>query len=165
MFYEGDGIMDDLREYLIGVIAAALLCAFVSTVIDGKSTVGVAAKLLSGVIMLLTVLSPWVDFKPDGLFRWADDLGVDGSGFVSQGENLANTYYRDSIKQRLESYILDEAKAFNCALTVEIILSDLVPATPEQIRLSGDVSPYARQVLTNELTESLGLSREDLIWT
>lgn len=157
--------MEDLRQYLIGVIAAALLCGLVSTLIEPKSTVGVAIRLASGLLMLLAVLRPWVNLQPDGLFRWADSFAADGSGYVAEGEMLAKDFYQDSIKRQLEAYILDEAKAFNCNLTVEILLSDEVPATPQQIRLSGDISPYARQALTTSLTEKLGLSREDLIWT
>ena len=151
--------MEGIREYLIGVIAAALLCAVASLLIEPKGTVGVAVKLVSGFLLLLAVLRPWVDLPTQGLFHWADDF------YAEEGKVIANAFYKDSIKQQLTAYILDEARAFNCNVTAEIILSDEVPATPRQIRLSGEVSPYARQALTNLLTEKLGLSREDLIWT
>lgn len=157
--------MEGIREYLIGVIAAALLCAVASLLIEPKGTVGVAVKLVSGFLLLLAVLRPWVDLPTQGLFHWADDFNADGAIYAEEGKVIANAFYKDSIKQQLTAYILDEARAFNCNVTAEIILSDEVPATPRQIRLSGEVSPYARQALTNLLTEKLGLSREDLIWT
>ena len=48
--------MDAIREYLIGVVAAALLCGVITTLIGTKGTVGVAVKLVSGLLMLLAVV-------------------------------------------------------------------------------------------------------------
>ena len=157
--------MDNLRGYLMGILAAALVCALVLRFSDSKSLVGVSIKMVAGFLMLTAVLGPWLELETDGLFTWTDELSTDGSAFVSEGEKMAEDFYRDSIKQQLEAYILDEAKAYQCELSVEVILSDEVLATPRQIRLSGDIAPYARQALTNSLAEKLGLSREDLIWT
>lgn len=156
--------MQAIREYLIGVVAAALLCALVSMLVEPKGTVGVAVKLVSGFLMLLAVLQPLVKIQPEGLFRWTDAFVSDGTTLVNEGKETAKEYYTDSIKQQLTTYILDEAREYNCALSVDIQLSDEDVPVPRQIRLSGDVSPYARQVLTNLLAERLGLNREDLIW-
>lgn len=157
--------MDGIREYLIGVVAAALLCGIITTLIGTKGTVGVAIKLLSGLLMLLAVIRPWTSITFDGLFGWVDDISEDGTGFVTSGELMANDAYRVSIKQQTEAYILDEAKALDCALSVEVILSEDDIPVPKQVRLAGEISPYARQVLTNMITERLGIKQEDMIWT
>lgn len=157
--------MDGIREYLIGVVAAALLCGIITTLTGTKGMVGVAVKLVSGLLMLLAVIRPWVSISFDDLFGWAEDINADGTSFTVSGERMAGEAYRASIKQQTEAYIVDEAKALDCDLTVEVILStDDVPV-PAQVRLTGDVSPYARQTLTNLMTERLGIEREDLIWT
>ncbi|MBE6958535.1 MAG: hypothetical protein E7447_05230 [Ruminococcaceae bacterium] len=157
--------MESIREYLIGVIAAALLCGLVSQLIEPKGTVGIAVKLVAGFLMLLAVLRPWVELRPEGLFRLAEDFAADGSSYVTQGQQLANDFYRDGIRKRLTAYIVDEAKTYGCDLSVEVFLTDDDIPKPHQICLSGDISPYARQALTNSLIEKLGLTREDLIWT
>ena len=157
--------MDGIREYLIGVVAAALLCGIITTLIGTKGTVGIAVKLVSGLLMLLAVIRPWTSITFDGLFGWAEVITADGTGFVSSGEIMADEAYRASIKQQTEAYIVDEAKALDCELTVEVILStDDIPV-PKQVRLAGEVSPYARQTLTNLMVERLGIEREDMIWT
>ncbi len=157
--------MDGVREYLIGVVAAAVLCGIITSLTGTKGTVGMAVKFVSGLLMLLAVIRPWASISFDGLFGWAEDIAADGSGFVASGEMMAVDAYRASIKQQTEAYILDEAKVLGCTLTVEVILStDDVPI-PQQVRLTGEVSPYARQTLTNFISERLGIEREDQIWT
>lgn len=157
--------MDGIREYLIGVVAAALLFGMINTLIGTKGTVGVAIKLVSGLLMLLAVIRPWTSITFDGLFGWAEDITADGSGFVTSGKIMADEAYRASIKQQTEAYILDEAKALECDLTVEVMLSDDDIPVPKQVRLTGEISPYARQTLTNMMLQRLGIGREDIVWT
>lgn len=157
--------MDGIREYLIGVVAAALLCGIVTTLINSKSAMGVTVKLIAGLLMVLAVIRPWTVISFDGLFGWTEDITADGMGLVSSGEKMAVDAYRASIKQQVESYILDEAKALDCLLAVEVILSDDDIPVPKSVKLSGEISPYARQVITTLLTERLGIEREDQIWT
>jgi len=157
--------MDGIREYLIGVVAAALLCGIITTLIGTKGTVGVAVKLLSGLLMLLAVIRPWTSITFDGLFSWAEDITADGTGFVASGKIMADDAFRASIKQQAGAYILDEAKTLDCQLAVEVILSDEDIPVPKQVRLSGEISPYARQALMKFITERLGIGQEDIIWT
>lgn len=157
--------MDGIREYLIGVLAAALLCTVVSMLLDPKSAIGMCVKLLSGFLMLLSVLRPWVSFRPEGLFSWMESLDSEGASYVAQGQNQGKDLYRDSIKQALEAYILDEVRRLECQLTVEVILSEEELPIPRQVRLTGDISPYNRQKLSNFLSEQLGVAREEQIWT
>ena len=154
--------MDGICEYLIGVVAAALLCGIITTLTGTKGTVGVAVKLVSGLLMLLAVIRPWTSISLDGLFGWSDDITADGTGFVASGEMMAGEAYRAGIKQQTEAYIVDEAKTLGCNLTVEVILS--TDGVPSQVKLAGEVSPYVRQTLTNLITERLGIKREDQIW-
>lgn len=157
--------MDSIREYLIGVVAAAMLCGIITALMDKKGMMGVAVKLVAGLLMLLAVIRPWTSISMDGLLGWTDDITADGMDFVTSGEKMAEDTYRASIKQQTEAYILDEAKALDCALTVEVILSEDEMPVPKQVRLTGDISPYARQTLSALLTERLGIEREDQIWT
>ena len=157
--------MDTVREYLIGVIVTAILCGVITNVLDTKSLVGTTIKLMAGLLMLLAVIRPWVSISLDNIFDWTADITANGSGFVADGDRMAQEAYRKSIIERTRAYIVDEAKALNCELTVEVILSDDEIPIPKQVRLTGEVSPFARQALTNFMTENLGINREDQIWT
>lgn len=157
--------MDGIREYLIGVIAAAVLCGIVKSLLGNNGTVGIAVRLLCGLLMILAVIRPWTDLSLDGILDWADSITADGSGMVAEGNAMANEAYRESIKQQTEAYILDESRVLGCELTVEVRLSQDEIPVPEMVWLTGETSPYARQTLTNLITERLGIEREDQIWT
>ncbi len=157
--------MDGIREYLIGVVAAALVCGIVTTLINSKTAMGLSVKLIAGLLMVLAVVRPLMTISFDGLLGWTEDIHTGGMDYVSSGEIMANEAYRSSIKQQVESYILDEANALDCTLAVEVILSEEDMPVPKIVKLSGEISPYARQVITTLLTERLGIEREDQIWT
>ncbi len=156
--------MDGIREYLISVIATALLCGIITTMLDGKGAIVVSIKMLAGLVMLLAVIRPLTSISPDHLFRWTEDISADGTDYAAYGEEMAMEAYRTGIMQQTEAYILDEAAALGCNLSVEVILSQEDVPKPCQVRLSGEASPYARKTLTSILTERLGIKREDQIW-
>ena len=157
--------MDGIRGYLVGVAAAAILCGIVNSLIGTKGTVGVAIKLLTGLLMLLAVVRPWTSISLDGFFRLTEEIGSDGADFVASGELLAQDAYKDSIIQQTEAYILEEAKTLGCELIVEVILSDEEIPVPYRVRLTGEVSPYAKGKISTMLTDTLGIQREEQIWT
>ena len=157
--------MGGIREYLIGVVAAALVCGIVTALVNGKTAMGLSVKFISGLLMVLAVIRPLMTISFDGLLGWTEDIRTDGVDYVSSGEMMANEAYRSSIKQQIESYILDEAKSLDCTLSVEVILSDESIPIPKTVKLSGEISPYARQVISNLLAERLGIEREEQIWT
>ena len=157
--------MDGIREYLVGVAAAAILCGIANSLIGTKGTVGVTIKLLSGLLMLMVVIRPWTSVSLDGFFNWAEDISAEGADVVASGEMLAEEAYKDSIIQQTEAYILEEARALGCELTVEVVLSDGEIPVPSQVRLTGSVSPYAKGKLSTMLTDTLGIRREEQIWT
>ena len=157
--------MDRIREYLIGVIVAALLCGIVSVLTDPKGSVGHALKLICGLLMLLAVVRPWLNISLNSLYQWPDSIIADGNDWMVSGHTMAEDAYRASIKQQTQAYILDEARTLGCDLTAEVRLSDEDIPVPTQVILSGSVSPYAKEALTNLLTQQLGIEREDLLWT
>ncbi|MBE6947085.1 MAG: hypothetical protein E7454_02380 [Ruminococcaceae bacterium] len=165
LFYEGNGIMDGIREYVVGVVAAALLCAAVTALAGKKGVLGVSVKFLAGLLMVMAVISPISSISFGHWFGWAEDIHANGDQIVADGEKMAMEAYRESITEQVEAYILDEAKALDCQLQVEVILSNDNLATPKRVVLSGNISPYAKQVITRLLTDELGIAQEEQIWT
>ena len=157
--------MDTIREYLIGVLAAALICGIVTAFVQPKGALGFALKLMAGMLLLLAAIRPWVSISWDGLLGWTDRIVFDGSEYIQSGQMMAGEAYREGIKQQIEAYIVDEAKNYGCDLSVEIVLSEGEVPIPMQVCLRGDASPYAKQSLTSLLAERLGIPREDQIWT
>ena len=59
---------------------------------------------------------------------------------------------------------MDKAHSLGADIQVEVMLSNEQYPVPKQVRLKGDVAPYARTQLIKFL-EELGISEENQIWT
>lgn len=157
--------MSDICHYLIGVVVAGLICSIVTLIVGKKGLVGTVIRLLTGLMMALVVVGPWTNLCIDDVFGWTGDISVDADDIVADGENMALEAYRQGIILRTRSYILEKAKALDCDLQVEVILSDDETPVPEQVRIGGRVSPYAKKVISTMLTNDLGIDQEAQIWT
>ncbi len=115
--------------------------------------------------MVLSVISPWVSISVEELLDWKDEIAMDGAYYMSAGVKEADGAYRQRIKEQVEAYILDEAEALDCALTVNVTLSNDELPIPEKATIAGNVSPYAKKVLSSIMAEQLGIEQEAQIWT
>lgn len=155
--------MEVIREYLIGVVAAAVICSVIVR-LPVSGSVGGILRLLAGVIMALSVASPLVELRMDDLSDYWQQIQFSGQSFVEQGENFACQERNAIIIERTRTYILDKAKSLGAQLDVEVVLSDDEIARPCAVTLSGSISPYDKRILTDYILESLGLETEAVTW-
>lgn len=156
--------MESIREYLIGVVVAAVLCGIVTALVGQKGAVGTVIKFLCGLLMTLAVLSPLTKISLDNLWGWTEDFSQAGKDLVSAGENMAEEAYRTGIKERTESYILEKARSMGTELTVEVNLSPTDAPIPVGVTLTGSISPYAKERLSQMLEQELGIDRKEQVW-
>jgi hypothetical protein len=156
--------MEPIREYLLSVSVAAMICAVARRLLHGKGTPAAMGKLLTGIFMTVTVLSPLTGLSIDPIRDLTEDFRIDAQQAVLEGEKYGNYALRDSITQRIETYILDKAAAIGAQIQVKIVLSNDHYPVPEKVYIEGDISPFARTRLKQILTE-LGVTEENQIWT
>ncbi len=157
--------MDAIREYLLRIAAAALICSILTAITGKKGTLGTVVKLVSGLLLTLTVVSPWTAVRFDGILDFAGDISADADAAAASGENAALEAYSAIIKEETEAYILDKADSLGAELTVNVLLEGDSPPVPVSVELGGSISPYGKQVLSNLIEEELGIGQEDQIWT
>jgi len=165
VFFAGDGIMDGIKEYILSVAAAAILCAVVRRLLEKKGTAGSVGKLLTGIFMTVTVLSPLTGLTVGPMDEIMDDYRMIAQEAVAQGEKSTANALRQSISQQMEAYIIEKALALGADIQVEIRLSEDLYPTPIGVRLSGQIAPYAKSRLQRIIEEDLGVGEEDQIWT
>ena len=153
--------MDAIKDYMISVTAAALICGIVSSLSGRNSSVSKLMKLLCGLFLATAVIKPLVDVRIDNIYNFADNLTVSGNLAVSKGENMASEEMKRIIKQKTETYILDKAKALGAEITVEVVLEDYVPAS---VTITGDISPFVKSHLSASITQELNILLEEQIW-
>lgn len=152
-----------MGPYLITVTAAALICAIAVKAVK-NGTIHSLIRLLCGVFMALTVVSPWLKIRIDSLSDITSVIWNDASAAAGTGEKLAREAMVSYIKEKTQAYILDKAKVLGVSLDVEVTVSgDDIPI-PEGVIVTGAVSPYNRSILTDYIRENLGIDTEAQIW-
>lgn len=156
--------MDSIRAYLISVVCAAIISALVVHVVGKKDAQSAVVKLLAGLFLSITVISPWTKLRLQDISSYFDGFGIDAEQTVSEGTATANSAAAAIIKERTEAYILDKAATFDASLTVEVILSESTPPVPCDVVISGTVAPYAKQQLQHIIENDLAIPKENQVW-
>jgi hypothetical protein len=155
--------MEGIKEYLLGVIGAALLCSIVSQIAGKERFLGTTVKLITGAFMLIVLVAPITDIQiqPAKLFS---DISLDADRITSAAANSSRESIAGIIKEQTQTYILDKANTCGVELRVEVVVSDGEIPEPVSVILSGDVSPYNKKILTQAIENDLGIPSEAQIW-
>lgn len=156
--------MGAIREYLLSVTVAAIVCAVIRRMLNKKKTPDKIGKLLTGLFMTYTVLSPLVGFSFGSLEDLTDLYQTQAQEAVARGENLSAQALREGIKQRLESYILEKAEGMGAQISIQITLSSDLYPVPQKVEITGQIGPYAKSRLKQIIKEDLGVLEENQIW-
>ena len=153
-----------IREYLLGVIAAAIICSISIVLVGKKGSIGTSIKLLTGLVMVLVALSPWTKGKLQDFEFYVESMKDDAAAAVEDGTSYAESAVAEIIKQEASTYILDKATSLGVNVTVEVYLNETEPLVPIGVTLDGEASPYTRSVLTLYIENTLGIPAEEQRW-
>lgn len=156
--------MDEIKNYLIRLTAAALICGIAMCLVQKKKMSGSLIKLLCGVFMALTVLGPIINIQLDGIGSFSPQIGQSAQNAVADGKNTALDAWVEGIKQSTRSYILDKAESYGAQLEVEVTVARSNPPKLTGVRLKGDISPYGKKMLQEVISQQLGVAEEDQLW-
>ena len=151
-----------MTGYILSVTCAAVLAAILR-IMAGEGAMGKLTKLLSGLFLAVTVLSPLVKLEIPDPARWLEDYMEEGEAAARAGEAMAKDYSDAVISAELEAYILDKAAERGCAIGAEVSLGD--GGLPELVILSGEISPADKAELSRMLARELGIGEEAVIWS
>ena len=160
----GKRIMDGLREYVIHLCATALLCTVLLSFTRGTGTVKMILKLLCGIVLAYSVISPLKQLQIPQFDRIISEFQEEASVAMRWGQEATDIAIREGISQGAEAYILEKAKALNLDLLVEVELSDDEIPVPAEVSLIGNAAPYAKTVLGNAIWQDLNIPKEKQIW-
>lgn len=156
--------MDAVRDYLLRVISAAIIISIINSIIGKKGSMGTLIRFIGGTFLALTLVQPLIKFDWSVLTAFAEDYTLDAQVSAAMGEAIARDEYESIIKSRTEAYILDKARDYSLDLEVEVMLCNGDPPIPESVRIQGNISPYAKQVLKKYICEDLGIREEAQQW-
>lgn len=156
--------MLDARKYLLSVICASIITAVLNSLSEKKTSPYAMIRLLCGLFMALTVISPLVSIRLTDYVEYFENFSSDADRLVLSGEVMAQNELRSIIKSKTEAYILDKAVSMDTVLNVEVTLNNDDPPIPCGVTLTGSVSPYSKDVLSRLIASDLGIAKEDQVW-
>ena len=156
--------MEELKSYLLRLTGAAMLCGAAMSFLGKQTASGKLVKVLISAFMALTLLQPLSQIRIGNLTDRIHHFQEEGEQVAAVGTDKAAGAWVEGIKTAAESYILDKAKRYGAELQVEIFVSAGAVPSLSAVRISGQISPYGKNMLTELIQNDLGIAEEDQIW-
>lgn len=153
--------MDGLREYLIGVVAAALLSGVITRLSRNRAS-GEIIRMLCGVFMTIVLIQPIAGKKALLWDYTLPDIARQAEAVSRQGAAAADESRREFIKRRTEAYIINRAATMEAEIQADASLDD--NCVPVSVRITGRISPLYRSRLTQIIASELGIPKERQEW-
>ena len=153
-----------MRQYLIRIVAAGILCALASARFREKDAISRLIRLMCGVFMTLTVISPWRNIKISSFLDSVDLQQDQKNAIISDGKMYSDTAFREVIKEQCRTYIVEKAKGMGVNIDADVVLNQGNPPTPCAVTITGGVPPYTKSRLEELLMQDLGIPEEQQIW-
>ena len=153
-----------MSAYILRVVAAAVVCALLGALLPPKTAAGQISKILCGILLTITIISPLMDISFQNITGYFDALATDADQYVSEGEDAMRQQLTAIIKSETEAYILDKAKQMDLQIAVEVELDENNNSIPCAVTITGQISAYSKKVLSGYITDTLGIAKENQVW-
>ena len=154
-----------MKEYLLSLIAATLLCSLICGLIDKNNGQHAVIKLICGLFITITAIAPLANISIPDISTYIGETNFDAQHYIDDGQNASYESMASIISENLESYILDVANEIGADIQAEVVLDDQLPPSPCLVKITGNVSPYAKERIKDMIAQQLGISEENQIWT
>ncbi len=154
-----------LRNYLLAVVAAALLSSILLSLVP-KGGVRRTLSFLCGLILLLTVLGPLADLDGAALAEQLARMRLETERSARAVEDGSRELEAALIKEQAEAYIWDKAAELGISLervSVGVDVTGEVPAL-RAVEVTAACTPAQRQRIQAVIERDLGIARERQEW-
>ena len=155
-------MMQQLGQYVVSITSVALISGILLSVLQEESTRSLI-RLLSGVILITTALSPLKDAVFPDMTEFAYGFFQEGQEVAAQGSLLAEEERTIRIKEALEEYISDKASAMGADIHISVHLDGA--GVPASVQITGDADIGIRWELETLITKELGIRKENQQWS
>ena len=153
--------MHRVGVYVISLIAVSLICGVLQSIMPAGSRKQIL-RILCGVFLLLTLLTPLSDIRMPDLTDYLSSFRAEGEAAAVMGQEMALTERQELIKLGLEAYILEKAEALG--VTPKIIVAVDPEGRPTAIIVEGSFTREQECALGTVITNDLGIAEEDQQW-
>ena len=160
--------MEALRDYAIHVSSTALICSLLLRFADTSGAVKLMIRLLCSIILIYSIAQPLRQFDIPEFGNIIEKYKDEADLAVQRGKKVTSKAFAERICNGVEAYILEKSTGLNLDLNVEVELEvelsdDEIPV-PVSVSLTGKVSPYAKSILSDTISDELNIPKEKQIW-
>lgn len=150
--------MGAVRGWLLGLIGVSLVCALADALMP-KGAVRRVGKLVCGLALILTVLTPLVKLNLDAGQRWLEGCLAEAEQREMELEQAVDNQMKIIIERDCAAYIVDKAAQWNvsCSAAVECERSEEGLYLPVRAEITGRFSEEERVWLAEAIAQDLGI--------
>ena len=150
--------MSGLREWLLGLLAAAML-GMVCHTLGGEDRPGL--RLTTGLVLLLVLCSPVVRFDLSDVSQLLAQTRAEAEAITADADDALAV----RISEQTEAYILDKAAELGLALQAEVTVAvgEYYPY-PAAVSLTGHSTTAQRRRINQWICQDLAIAEEDITW-
>ena len=158
--------MEAVKSYILSVIASAIFVSTILALIGKNSGFHKILRFMCGLFMTLVLILPLVRNRIVIPSYYLDDVSKEAERITADAQADVQKQISSIIIEQTEAYILEKASALNADITVSVKLAfDAQYPTPESVHIEGNISPYARRLLSQTIQDDLGIASEDQVWS
>lgn len=156
--------MELVRDYVLSVVAAAIISTLALTVTNKNRTYSSVIRLLVGVFLSVTIVAPLAKIKFHEVSMQLNSISDSGREYVTKGCAISHSATADIISEQVAEYVLNKAEELGISVDVSVIMSNENELKPQSIHIRGTTTPYAKAKLENILENELEIAEENQIW-
>lgn len=149
---------------MLSVISAGIIVCICSSFFEEKGLMETLIRMTGGLLLVFVMLSPLADWNFDLASSYSQLYLQPALDAVSRGSEQADQAQMEIIRRDTAAYILDKADELQAGIRVEVFLSSGDIPKPDSVRVSGEVTPYARKQLQRIIQRDLGIPKEKQAW-
>lgn len=152
-----------IGAYLIAVTAACMLAVMADALVKSPPVRRVA-RLVGGLLILLTVLSPLVRLEARDLTEFVEGFAQDANLDAEAVQTDYRERWAERVRELLEQNIEQQAASMGLTLRAEVVVRIGECPEPESVTLHGSAAPEEQMALQVYLVQTLGFAKERVIW-
>lgn len=152
-----------IGAYLIAVTAACMLAVMADALVKSPPVRRVA-RLVGGLLILLTVLSPLVRLEARDFTEFVEGFAQDADLNAEAVQTDYREQWAERVRELLEQNIEQQAASMGLTLRAEVVVRIGECPEPESVTLHGAVAPEEQMALQVYLVQTLGFAKERVIW-
>lgn len=155
--------MEQIRGYLLSVVAVAMLSVLLLSLVKQEQLRRIL-RFVTGLLLLLTVLSPLLKLDEDFVLRVAEELELSIQGNIDTLDEQVNRELARHVQDTTEKYIEQKAEEIGANIQAKVTVTEEKYPIPFSVEIIGTLTPQQREELKQYLTLSLGISAERQEW-